>query len=58
MPRHMFIGDCDCCDARDVPGSIVRVAGEPFACFPCQGHDEPDPYAIREEAAAEAGRAQ
>lgn len=30
------IGDCDCCPRRGVPGSIVNVPGEPFACFTCQ----------------------
>lgn len=40
----MAIGNCDCCDRRDVPGSVVNVPGEPFACFTCQGDPEPDPY--------------
>jgi hypothetical protein len=40
----MSIGNCDCCDRRDVPGSVVDCPGEPFACFICQGDDNPDPY--------------
>jgi len=38
-----MIGNCDCCDRRDVPGSVVDVPGEPFACHICQG-DIADPY--------------
>lgn len=40
----MAIGNCDCCDRRDVPGSVVNVPGEPFACHICQGDFDPDPY--------------
>ena len=42
----MPIGNCDCCDLRDVPGSAVDVPGmgEPFACYLCQGDAEADPY--------------
>jgi hypothetical protein len=39
----MAIGNCDCCDRLNVPGSVVDCPGEPFACFICQG-DIPDPY--------------
>ena len=39
----MAIGNCDCCDRTNVPGSVVNCPGEPFACFICQG-DIPDPY--------------
>ena len=40
----MAIGNCDCCPRENVPGSVVNVPGEPFACFICQGDPDPDPY--------------
>jgi hypothetical protein len=45
----MSIGNCDCCDRTNVPGSVVNVPGEPFACFICQAdpwesNPDPDPY--------------
>jgi hypothetical protein len=40
----MAIGTCDCCDRRNVPGSVVNCPGEPFACHICQGDHDPDPY--------------
>lgn len=40
----MSIGNCDCCDRRNVPGSVVNCPGEPFACHICQGDSDPDPY--------------
>jgi len=46
----MAIGNCDCCDRIDVPGSVVDCPGEPFACFICQGDSDPDPYCELEEA--------
>lgn len=45
----MTIGNCDCCDRRNVPGSVVNCPGEPFACYPCQD-DVPDPYCEIEQA--------
>jgi hypothetical protein len=44
----MAIGNCDCCDRTNVPGSVVNCPGEPFACFICQGDDDADPYGERE----------
>jgi hypothetical protein len=45
----MPIGNCDCCDRRNVPGRVVRECpGEPFACYVCQG-DDVDPYCELEE---------
>ena len=43
-----MIGNCDCCDRRDVPGSVVDCPGEPFACYLCQS-DDVDPYCELEE---------
>ena len=45
----MAIGNCDCCPRTNVPGSVVNVPGEPFACFICQAdpwetNPDPDPY--------------
>ena len=40
----MAIGNCDCCDARNVPGSVINCPGEPFACYLCQADPDSDPY--------------
>lgn len=45
----MTIGNCDCCDRKNVPGSVVDVPGEPFACYICQGDPLPDPYCELED---------
>jgi hypothetical protein len=45
-----MIGNCDCCDRRDVPGTVVDCPGEPFACHLCQGDTDPDPYGEIEDA--------
>lgn len=44
----MAIGNCDCCDRRNVPGHVVNCHGEPFACYICQGDDDADPYSEAE----------
>jgi hypothetical protein len=49
----MAIGNCDCCERRDVPGSVVDVPGEPFACYLCQG-DIADPYGELDDERTEA----
>lgn len=50
MTRHVFIGDCDACDAKAVPGACATGAGgEGFFCFLCRGDDR-DPYGIEEPA--------
>jgi DnaJ-class molecular chaperone len=51
----MAIGNCDCCDRINVPGSVVTCPGEPFACFICQGDDEVDPYCEMEEPCSQCG---
>jgi hypothetical protein len=40
-----MIGSCDCCNRQKVPISRGEVTGiETYACFICQGSDDPDPY--------------
>lgn len=39
-----MIGNCECCDRKNVPITKVNLAGEPAACFICQGDTNPDPY--------------
>lgn len=51
----MAIGNCDCCPRENVPGSVVNVPGEPFACFICQAdpweaNPDADPYGEMEDA--------
>ena len=51
MSRHVFIGDCDACDACAVPGARGDGGGlEGFFCFICRG-DERSAYGIEEEEA-------
>jgi hypothetical protein len=42
----MSIGNCDCCDRRNVPVSHLTetYCGDVTACFLCQGDTDPDPY--------------
>ena len=42
----MAIGNCDCCDRRNVPVSsgYYDPVGDTTACFICQGETDPDPY--------------
>jgi hypothetical protein len=44
----MAIGNCDCCDRTNVPGTVVNCPGEPFACHICQGDEDADPYSETE----------
>ena len=40
-----MIGNCDCCDRKDVPLTRTEAFGiETHACLICCGYDEIDPY--------------
>lgn len=49
-----MIGSCDCCPRMNVPISFSAAdqnnsGSDTYACFICQGEDDPDPYGELEE---------